>query len=128
MNEGTGGVLAKGGNIIMGPREIGWKMMYKIHKAHISDLVASLVKNAPAFPEDTTLPFPLSKDSTHLVVRVCSLQVYINEEILGYIISIHLVGSSSFGIYKLIPKPVALDHIEYLYDETEKNILIDRLG
>jgi len=128
MNTGSRGVLAKEGNIIMDFRETGWKMMYKSQKAQISDLVANLVKNAPAFPEDTTLPFPLSKDSTHLVVRVCSLQVYINEEILGYIISIPLVGRSSFGIYKLIPKPVALDHIEYLYDETEKNILIDRLG
>jgi len=34
--------------------------------AQNSDLMVNLVKSAPAFPEDTTLPFPLSKYSTHL--------------------------------------------------------------
>jgi hypothetical protein len=44
------------------------------------ELMDKLIRNAPAFPEDTTLPFSMSKDSTHLLFRLCSLQVYINEE------------------------------------------------
>jgi len=54
--------------------------------------------------------------------------VYNNEEILGYIISIYRVGRSTFGIYKLIQKPAALNYVKYLYVETEKNLLTDRLG
>ena len=30
-------------------------------------LMNTLIKNSQAFPKDTTLPFPLSKDSTHLL-------------------------------------------------------------
>jgi hypothetical protein len=37
------------------------------------DLVDNLVKSSPAFPEDTTLPFHLSKDSTHLICRIFNL-------------------------------------------------------
>jgi hypothetical protein len=92
------------------------------------ELMDNLIRSVPTFPEDTTLAFHMSKTSTHLVFRVCSLQVYISEEILRYIIGISLVGRGSFGIYKLIPKPVASNHIKYLYVETEKNLLIDRLG
>jgi archaellum component FlaC len=32
-------------------------------------LMDALLKSAPAFPKDTTLPFPLSKDSAHLLSR-----------------------------------------------------------
>jgi len=40
-------------------------------------LMGSLIKSSLAFPKDTTLPFPQSKDSTHLLFRLCNLQVYI---------------------------------------------------
>jgi hypothetical protein len=76
------------------------------------ELKDNLIRSAPAFSEDTTLPFRMSKNSTHLVFRVYSLQDCINEEILGYIINISLVGN--FGTYKLTPKPVALNH--YLHE------------
>ena len=33
-------------------------------------LMESLMSSAPAFPKDTTLPFPLSKYSTHLLFRL----------------------------------------------------------
>jgi len=46
-------------------------------------LMGSLINSSPAFPKDTTLPFPLSKDSTHLLVRLRNLQVYIKNGILG---------------------------------------------
>jgi hypothetical protein len=58
-------------------------------------------RSAPAFPEENTQIFRMSKESTNLLLRVCSLQVYINEEILGYII-ISLAGRGSFEIYILI--------------------------
>jgi hypothetical protein len=86
-------------------------------------LMDSLIKSSPAFPKDTTLPFPLSKDSTHLLFRLCNLQVYIKNGILGYMISLPLVNRGTFDVYKLIPIPIALDRNQYLYIETGKPFL-----
>ena len=40
-------------------------------------LMETLINSVSAFPKDTALPFPLSKDSAHLILRLCDLQVYI---------------------------------------------------
>jgi len=68
----------------------------------------------------------MSKDSTNLVFRICSLQVYIKEGILGYIISIPLGNRNKFGIYKFIPMPVALDQEKFLFVEMEVYLWIDQ--
>jgi hypothetical protein len=81
------------------------------------------MKNAPAFPKDTTLPFPMSKDLTHLLIRLCDLQVYIKNGILGYVILLPLVNRGTFDIYKLIPIPISLDRNQYLYIEAGKTFL-----
>ena len=47
-------------------------------------LMETLIKNVSAFPKDTTLPIPMSKDSAHLLVRLYELQVHIKNGILGY--------------------------------------------
>ena len=86
-------------------------------------LMDSLIKSSLAFPKDTTLPFPLSKDSTHFLFRLCNLQVYIKNGILGYMISLPLVNRGTFDVYKLIPIPIALDRNQYLYIETGKPFL-----
>jgi len=86
-------------------------------------LMGSLIKSSQAFPKDTTLPFPMSKDSTHLLFRLCELQVYIKNDILGYVILLPLVNRGTFDVYKLIPIPIALDRNQYLYIETGKPFL-----
>jgi hypothetical protein len=72
-------------------------------------LMESLMRSAPAFPKDTPLPFPLSKDSTLLLLRLCELQVYIKNSILGYVILVPLINRGTFDIYRLIPTPISLD-------------------
>jgi hypothetical protein len=57
-----------------------------------STLIEALIKSAPAFPKDTTLPIPLSKDSAYQLIRLCELQVYIKQGILGYVVLIPLVN------------------------------------
>jgi hypothetical protein len=86
-------------------------------------LMESLMRSAQAFPKDTTLPFPLSKDSTHVLFRLCDLQVYIKNGILGYVIQLPLVSRGTFDIYRLIPIPIALDRNQFLYIETGKPYL-----
>jgi len=77
-------------------------------------LMDVLIKSISAFPKTTTLPFPLSKDSVHLLIRFCELQVYIKDGILGYIILLPLVNRGNFNIYRLIPIPVPLDRTKFM--------------
>jgi hypothetical protein len=83
----------------------------------------SLIKSALAFPKDTTLPFPMSKDSTHLLIRLCDLQAYIKNGILGYVILLPLVNRCTLDIYKLIPITISLNRNQFLYIETGKPFL-----
>jgi hypothetical protein len=53
-------LLPEKGNIKLGVRETGWKVMDQVHMAQNMHLVVKLFESAPASPEDTTLPFPLS--------------------------------------------------------------------
>jgi hypothetical protein len=61
-------------------------------------LMESLMRSAPAFPKGTNLPFPFSKDSTNLLFRLCELQIYIKNGILGYVILLLLVSKGTFDI------------------------------
>ena len=38
--------------------------------------------SSPSFPPGTSLLFTLSKDSTHLLHRICEVQVYIHDKVL----------------------------------------------
>jgi hypothetical protein len=72
------------------------------------------VLSVSAFPKDTTLPFPLSKDSVHFIFRICELQVYVKDGILGYVVSLPLASRANFNIYRLIPIPVPLGRSKFL--------------
>ena len=86
-------------------------------------LMETLIKSLSAFSKDTALPFPLSKDSAHLTLRLCDLQVYIKNGILGYVIQLPLANRGKFNIYRLIPIPVPLDRSKFLYTDTGKSFL-----
>jgi hypothetical protein len=86
-------------------------------------LMDALLKSAPSFPKDTTLPFPLSKSSTHLLLRLCELQVYVKDAMLGYVILLPLVNGGTFDVYRLIPIPISVDRDRFLYLETGKAFL-----
>jgi len=88
-------------------------------------LMGSLIKSSQAFPKDTTLTFPMSMDSTHSLLRLCELQVYIKSGILGYVILLPLTNRGTFDVYKLIPIPIAFDRNQYLYINRQV-IFVDR--
>jgi hypothetical protein len=64
-------------------------------------LMEALIKSVSAFPKYTALTFPLSKDSEHLALRLCDLQVYIKNGILGYVIQLPLINRGNFNIYEV---------------------------
>jgi len=42
-----------------------------------------------------TLPFALSKDSAHLLYGICEVQIYIRDNVLGYVIVLPLVNKGN---------------------------------
>ena len=91
-------------------------------------LMEALMKSVSALPRDVMFPFPLSKDSAYLALRVCNLQVYVSNGVLAYVIHVPLVNRGQFDIYKLIPIPKPLDQTKFLYLDTRNSFLwIDKV-
>ena len=61
-------------------------------------LMETLIKSVSAFPKDTALPIPMSKDSGHLLVRLYELQVYTKNGVLGFVILLPLVNRGNFNV------------------------------
>jgi hypothetical protein len=81
----------------------------------------------PSFPKDVIPPFPLSKDSSNILYKICGIHVYINEGILGYVITLPLIGRGVFQVYRMIPMPIHLGSNKFAYIETgEANLCIDQ--
>jgi hypothetical protein len=86
-------------------------------------LLESLQGNQPVFPHDTILPFPLSKDSTSMISKVCETKVYIPNNRPSYVISISLVNKGEFRAYNLVPVPIQVKRSKSVYKRTVKSIL-----
>jgi hypothetical protein len=55
-------------------------------------IMNAFIQSISSFPKDTTTPFPLSKSSINLMYKLCDTHVYIDERILGYVISLPLIN------------------------------------
>jgi hypothetical protein len=89
-------------------------------------IMDALIQSMPSFPKDTAPPFALSKDSLNLIYRVCAIHVYINNNVLGYVISLPLISRGVFREYKMIPIPISLGNNKFAYVRTEEpNLCVD---
>jgi hypothetical protein len=86
-------------------------------------LLESLRGSQSFFPRDTILPFPLNKNSTSLIYKVCEMQVYIQNNRLSYVVSIPLVNKREFRAYHLVPVPIPVNKDKLIYIRTAKSIL-----
>jgi hypothetical protein len=66
-------------------------------------------------PPDNSRPFPLSKDSTYLLCKICNAQVYIYNHILNYIVELPLINKGDYDILRLIPVPIPLGGGKFVY-------------
>jgi hypothetical protein len=58
-------------------------------------IVNALMCSSPSFPPDSSHPFALSKDSAHLLYRICEVQICIHDNMLGYVIVLPLVNKGT---------------------------------
>ncbi|PNF33602.1 hypothetical protein B7P43_G14522 [Cryptotermes secundus] len=82
-------------------------------------LMEALMQSASALPGDVTFPFPLSKDSAYLALRVCNLQLYVSNGVLAYVIHVPMVNRVQF----LIPIPKPVDQTKFLFVDTRNSFL-----
>jgi hypothetical protein len=83
----------------------------------------TLRKSISYFPKGTLAPFTLSKDSMSIISKLCDVHVYVNKEILGYVITLPLVNKNIFRALKLIPLPITRDDQKFVYIDTEGTML-----
>jgi hypothetical protein len=69
-------------------------------------IIENLQKSTSRFPKDTMAPFTLSKDSSHLILKLYDVHIYLRNGILSYIISLPLVNRGIFKTFRLITLPV----------------------
>ncbi|PNF43795.1 hypothetical protein B7P43_G09756 [Cryptotermes secundus] len=83
-------------------------------------LMDALTRSFPSFPKESMTPFPLSKDSINLLLKICDIRVhvYLSGGILGYVVELPLVNRGNFKILKMTPIPVGLDLNKFLYIDT----------
>jgi hypothetical protein len=86
-------------------------------------LLEFLKESQSFFPRETILPFPLSKDSTTLIYKVCEIQVYIQKSRLSYVVSVPLDNKGEFRAYNLVPVPIPVNRDKLIYIKTLKSIL-----
>jgi hypothetical protein len=90
-------------------------------------IMDALIQSMPSFPKDTTSPFPLSKNSINLIYKVCNVHVYIDDGILGYVITLPLINRGTFKTYRMIPVPISLGNNKFAYIGTdESNLCLDQ--
>jgi hypothetical protein len=84
-------------------------------------IMDTLMQSMSSFPKDTLPPFPLSRESINLLYKVCDIHVYIDGGILGYVITLPLIGRGLFKVYKMIPVPIPLGNHKFAYIERLAN-------
>jgi hypothetical protein len=86
-------------------------------------LLDSLQENQLFFPRDTIPPFPLNKDSTGMIYKVCETKVYIKNNKLSYVISTPFVNKGEFQVYYLVPVPIQVNKDKLAYVKRVKSIM-----
>jgi hypothetical protein len=89
----------------------------------VRSLMETLQKSASKFPKDTMAPFTLSKDSSHLLLKICDVHIYMKDGILSYVISLPLVNRGIFKTYRVLPLPVEVEQRKFVYTESGNEIL-----
>ncbi|PNF42917.1 hypothetical protein B7P43_G12321 [Cryptotermes secundus] len=86
-------------------------------------ILETLKRSIAEFPKEKMAPFVISKDSSNLIYKICDINIYVKDGILGYIISLPMINRGVFKTFRLIPLLVAMGRGKFIYIETESKLL-----
>jgi hypothetical protein len=90
-------------------------------------IMDALTQSMPTFPKDTATFFSLSKGCLNLIYNVCDIYVYIEKNVLGYVITSPLITRGMLKAYRMLPISISLGNGKFAYVNTEEsNLCIDQ--
>jgi hypothetical protein len=86
------------------------------------EIIEAFQKSQSILPTELSLPSTARVANEHVLMDVVDIDVFLNDNILGYILRIPLVHSIVYNLYKLIPFPTKVGYSEedYLLMDTLK--------
>jgi hypothetical protein len=79
------------------------KWIFQTQAARPSLLPNAVTHSSPSFPQGNIAPFPLSNVSANLLNKLGDVNIYINDEVLNYIIILPVFSRGKSEVIKLIP-------------------------
>jgi hypothetical protein len=67
------------------------------------DIIQAFQKSQSIFPADLSLPYTARVAYKHVLIDIIDIDVFLNDNILGYILRNPLVHGAVYNLYKLIP-------------------------
>jgi hypothetical protein len=90
------------------------------------DIIEVFQKSHSILPPDLSLPSTARVAYDHGLMDFIDINVFINDNVLGYILRIPLVHSVVYNLYKLIPFPTRVQNSEdtFVFIGSEKDYLL----
>ena len=90
-------------------------------------IVDSLKRDSPYFPPETSPPVTLSRDSAHLLYKLCDVHSYIHNSVLGYVTVLPLVNKDTYNVLRVIPVPITVGEGKFVYIDAGTDILFGQV-
>jgi hypothetical protein len=90
------------------------------------NIIQAFQKSHSVFPADLSLPTTASVACEYVLMVIIDTDVFLIDNILGYILRIPLVNSVVYNLYKMIPFPTKVKNSRdtFVFIGTEKNYLL----
>ncbi|PNF43974.1 hypothetical protein B7P43_G00917 [Cryptotermes secundus] len=90
------------------------------------DIIRAFQDSHSILPRDLSLPNTARVAYEHVLMNIIDIDVFLNNNLLGYVLKIPLVNSAVFHLYKLIPFPTKVNNSEniFVFIESEKDFLM----
>jgi hypothetical protein len=66
------------------------------------DIIRAFQKSHSIIPHDFSLPTTARVAYEHVLMKTIDIEVFVNDNVLGYVLKIPLVSSALYNLYKLI--------------------------
>jgi hypothetical protein len=90
------------------------------------DIIRASQNSHSILPRDLSLPTTARVAYKEVLMKIIDIDMFLNDNVLGYVINLPLVNSAVYNLYKLIPFPTKVNNSEnaFVFIENEKDFLM----
>jgi hypothetical protein len=91
-----------------------------------SHLMQVLKDSQDSFPRDLQVPTPLSEVYTYQLINIVTVEVYIVDDKMVYVLKVPLTSHSVYDVYRILPFPIKVTDTKnkYTFIQPEKEIIL----